>query len=235
MLDCYKMCYIRCADSILNTPYKRGILLYKLSNIRSIEHLYYRAWRKILAYSPIKSQDLKYVDSMNFSPFPQLWSFCVVFKRLDFLEHKPAATWHNIYNTRESARVGGTRRYPMSKYTNATALSATITIMNRLYESNSPLYDAELVQKLENMLEVASKPRKKSAGPSKTAQANAIILATVIPVIRDSGKQWTAKDISSTFTEVPTSQKAVALMRQAIADGTIIKVHVGSQTLYQAV
>jgi hypothetical protein len=123
----------------------------------------------------------------------------------------------------------------MSKYTNATALSAAITVMNRLYEDNSPLYDAELVQKLESMHAVAIKPRKKSDGPSKTAQANAAILETIVPVIQASGKQWTAKEICNTFSEVATSQKSVALMRQAIADGTIIKVHVGSQTLYQAV
>jgi hypothetical protein len=114
-------------------------------------------------------------------------------------------------------------------YTNVSALTALITIAR---DANA---DPELIQKAETMLKAASKPRKKSEGPSKTAQANAAILATIVPVIRDSGRAWTAKDISSTFTEVATSQKSVALMRQAIADGTIIKTRVGSQTLYQAV
>jgi predicted HTH transcriptional regulator len=91
----------------------------------------------------------------------------------------------------------------------------------------------ELVDKLTKMHETATKPKKKSEGPTKAQLENLQLAEKALEYMADK-EGVTAKELTTNIQGIATSQKAVAVMRLAIANGKAIKFKVGSQTMYKA-
>ena len=92
--------------------------------------------------------------------------------------------------------------------------------------------DPAAIQVVEKMLAQLRAPRKPSNKPSKAAVENSALAAKVVDLMVASGKPFTAKDIAAAMPEIATLQKAVAVMKAAIANGTVAKMKIGSQTVY---
>ena len=113
-----------------------------------------------------------------------------------------------------------------STVTRIVALESALTCMQ------AQGADPAAIQVVEKMLTQLRAPRKPSNKPSKTAAENSALAAKVVELMVASGKPFTTKDIVSVVPEIATSQKAVAVMKAAIANGTVAKMKIGSQTLY---
>jgi hypothetical protein len=108
--------------------------------------------------------------------------------------------------------------------TNAQALAQAIELADKAGMT-------ELVAKLTKMHETAIKPKKKSDGPTKAQLENIALAEKAVAYMLDH-EGVTAKELASNVEGINTSQKAVAVMRQAITMGKVVKCKVGSQTLY---
>ena len=109
--------------------------------------------------------------------------------------------------------------------TNAQALALAIELAKGANNN-------ELATKLAKMLETATKPRTKKEGPTKAHKENVKLLEEVMEFIKGNSNPVTAKEVANNVAGIGTVQKAVVVLKIGIANGTVEKIKVGSQTLY---
>lgn len=111
--------------------------------------------------------------------------------------------------------------------TNRKALELAIALANDAGNS-------ELAEKLGHMIEVLDKKRQAPKAPSKTQLQNRALAKTLLDAMPDEavGTTWVMDHI----TGIITPQKATAIFKLLIEDGTVIKTEpVNGKVYYQKV
>ena len=90
----------------------------------------------------------------------------------------------------------------------------------------------EAVKVLGNMLTSLSKPRSKAEGASKTRLENERLLAQMLDLMEE-GEGYTAGSFVGRVQFVTTPQKATAILRLGVADGSLVCEKEGKANKYR--
>ena len=86
-------------------------------------------------------------------------------------------------------------------------------------------------EKATHMLAVALKPKTTSKAPSRASRENAAMLAKVIDLVNTKGERVSSVAIRDEFG-LRSTQRAVAVARMGIENGTLVRVTVKSRVFY---
>lgn len=100
--------------------------------------------------------------------------------------------------------------------TNAQALAMSIELAKNANET-------ALVSKLEKMYATATKPRKKSDAPTKEQIARMGMVKELVALMQDHNEPISTQWVIDNVKYVTTPQKATAVLRDAIAQGLVVK------------
>lgn len=86
-------------------------------------------------------------------------------------------------------------------------------------------------EKATHMLAVALKPKTASRVPSRASRENAAMLSKLIDLINAKGERVSSVNVRDEFG-LRSTQRAVAIARMGIENGTLVRVTVKSRTFY---
>lgn len=121
--------------------------------------------------------------------------------------------------------------------TNVAALTAVLD-----FALSNGFEDQEVAEKVQRHIAQLSKPTKKAEGPTKTQLINQNLIARIVGHMQATGAAMTVKEVAAWLSEncgetvgLCSTQKATALLTQAVKGGLLSRTTDGKHVAFVAV